>query len=75
MTQMADDTTVGWWLRTREVVPNPRRSTYDSLMLWVARSIWLKHNDRIFSSSSNAPAQLVGRDYIERCVEDWCSTT
>jgi hypothetical protein len=63
------DTLVNWWLRSRDLVPLPRRAAFDSLVILVARQLWLECNDRIFHATACLPAQLIAK--LTRTVDDW----
>jgi hypothetical protein len=65
----ADSHMADWWLDARKAIVKPR-SAFDSVVLLVARPIWLERNDRFFSRSSSAPAVLVQKNLV--AVEDWC---
>jgi hypothetical protein len=48
-----------WWLAARKLVIKRRRKAFDSVVLLVARGIWLQHNCYVFDPRSLPPALLV----------------
>jgi hypothetical protein len=44
----ATDLLVHWWLRSRKQVPKARRNSFDSLVVLIFWSLWLKTNSRVF---------------------------
>jgi hypothetical protein len=48
-----------WWISSRKWVPKHRRQAFDSLVLLVARHIWLERNDRVFRGECKQPTLLI----------------
>jgi hypothetical protein len=71
LARAVEEDIAGWWLHPRDLVPKSHSPVFDSLVLLVARIIWLERNNRVFSRTSLSPAQLVQR--LELLLEDWCS--
>jgi hypothetical protein len=49
LTPTSDDGIANWWLRDRKRVPGLRRQAFDSLVILVARLLWIECNGRTFS--------------------------
>jgi hypothetical protein len=60
-----------WWLRMRRRVPKPCRRAYDSMVLLVARGIWLHRNNMIFNDVSLLPSVVA--HMLSLLLDDWCS--
>jgi hypothetical protein len=54
-----DEGLVSWWLRMRQRMPKQRRKSFDSVVILVVRSLWLKRKDCIFSCSSPRVVEVV----------------
>jgi hypothetical protein len=59
-----------WWLVSRKRVIKRRRKVFDSLILLIARGIWLQRNNRVFDRRMVAPATLAC-ELENECVQ-WC---
>jgi hypothetical protein len=54
----------------RDRVLKAHRSTFDSIVILVTRSIWLQRNDRVFARMALSPGSLA--HHIELVADDWC---
>jgi hypothetical protein len=48
-----------WWTQSRKQVSKGRRKAFDSLVVLVARCIWLERNSRVFRNQSSTVTQLL----------------
>jgi hypothetical protein len=65
-----DAALIDWWLTVHEQVSKAHRPAFDSIVILMARSIWLQKNDRVFARTSLSPANLA--HHIELVAEDCC---
>jgi hypothetical protein len=65
-----DASFVDWWLSARKLVVKRQRKAFDSVVLLVARGIWLQRNCRVFDRRSLLPVPLA--EQLQEQCEDWC---
>jgi hypothetical protein len=49
---VADSSLGSWWVREGKRIAKPRRRAFDSLVLLVARKLWLERNGRVFNRNA-----------------------
>jgi hypothetical protein len=65
----ADDTLALWWPALSDAIPARYRKEINSLVVLVARELWLERNARIFDRAATMPVGLVRRITVE--FEQW----
>jgi hypothetical protein len=65
----ADDTLALWWPALSDAIPTRYRKEINSLVVLVARELWLERNARIFDRAATMPVELVRRIAAE--FEQW----
>jgi hypothetical protein len=70
LTPPQDASFAEWWIQVWKQVANGRRKAFDSLVVPVARCIWLQCNSQVFRNQTWMVAHLV-QNIMENC-EQWC---
>jgi hypothetical protein len=65
----ADASLAIWWPSLSDAIPARHRKEVNSLVVLVARELWLERNARIFDRSATMPVDLVRRIAVE--FEQW----
>jgi hypothetical protein len=65
----ADASLAIWWPSLSDAIPARHRKEVNSLVVLVARELWLERNARIFDRSATMPVELAQRIAIE--FEQW----
>jgi hypothetical protein len=65
----ADDALALWWPALSDAIPSRHRKEINSLVVLVARELWLERNARVFDWTVTMPAELVKRIAAE--FEQW----
>jgi hypothetical protein len=59
-----------WWLQARKQIQKRHRKAFYSMVVLVARRIWLQRNAAVFRSESCSPVAVVGIVFME--FDLWC---
>jgi hypothetical protein len=63
----AEATFADWWLVSRQQVSWWRRGAFDTLVLLIARGLWLQRNTRVFDRRG-VPPTILARELEDECT-------